>query len=95
MEAITFEFKSHITLGSNLPVKDLVEGVLYHVRPFHPVIDAIAYVMVDAVSWLLYIRVSLTPYAGHRSKAKNLQVKISRKTCKVTGLIFLRRSGRT
>lgn len=35
LEVNEFAFKSHVTQSTNSPVKGLVEGVLFHLRPTH------------------------------------------------------------
>lgn len=69
--AITFEF-AVIVQQSNSPVIGLVKNCLYHLRPFHPVIDAVAYVEVGTTPWLLLIQVSLSAYTMHETKLNNL-----------------------
>ena len=78
--SFTFESTSRVT--EQKPLKELKEGVLYHLRPFHPMIDAVAYVHDKHVrggdekeAWLLLIQVSLSSYSCshmHTSKAKDL-----------------------
>lgn len=68
---IVFNLESHISKqDSGLPVTEcLIDRTLVYLRPCHPVIDAVAYVTVDSVPWLLFIQVSLSEYGDHQSKA--------------------------
>lgn len=48
-------------------------GIVYHLREFHPVIDAIGYFEdEELLKWLVMIQVSLSPYKNHKSKAASL-----------------------
>lgn len=73
-ENVVFRFKSHISKqDSNLPVTQrLMDGTLVYLRPGHPVMDAVAYIKVDGMPWLLFIQVSLSEYGNHKSQAKDL-----------------------
>ncbi len=84
LQTNSFSFKYCVTQNSNSPVKSLASDVLYHLRPCHPVIDAVACVMVDDKPWLLLIQVSLSAYKGHDSKFKDLKNQI--KGCERTSL---------
>ena len=68
LKAITFLF----SCNSSMLIQGLGEGVLYHLRPGHPVIDAVAFVKVDDTPWLLLIQVSISAYKDHKSKAEHL-----------------------
>ena len=69
---IVFEFKSHISKqDSALPVAEpLMNDTLVHLRPCHPVIDAVAYVTAEDKPWLLFVQVS--EYEKHNSKAMDI-----------------------
>ena len=78
--SFTFSFAAPIT--EQKPLKELKEGIIYQLRPLHPVIDAVAYVHDKNVreknkddkkeAWLLLIQVSLSSYSSHKSKADDL-----------------------
>ena len=72
LDAITFEFGAHVQQSECSPTTSLTKNCLYQVRPFHPVIDAVAYVEVQNKPWLLLIQVSLSTYKSHKSKLINL-----------------------
>ena len=68
-----FEFQHYDKNKGKLPVKTLMKQVLYHLRPFHPVVDAVGYTEDSKGNkWLLLIQVSLSTYSDHKSKASNL-----------------------
>jgi hypothetical protein len=78
LKTIVFKFKSYVSNQvSNSPVKCLPEGVLYFLRSFHPVIDAVAHVRVGNTPWLVLIQVSLSDYRNHESKINDLKKEIT------------------
>ncbi len=77
LKAMTFLFKYHVTQQSNSPIKNLLPDVLYHVRPCHPLIDAVTCVKVDDEPWLLLIQVSLSTYKSHNSKFTDINNQIN------------------
>ena len=96
LQTIVFNFKCHVSnQASNSPVKSLPEGVLFFLRPFHPVIDAVAYVRVGETPWLVLIQVSFSDYHEHNSKVNDLKKKITgceenKKTKKLNWLDYYR-----
>ena len=68
----SFKFSFHVHVEMFTAVQQLSEGTLYHLRPKHPVIDAVGYLKVDEQLWLLLIQESLSPYTNHRLKAGDL-----------------------
>lgn len=70
-----FSFSAHVEMCT--AVKQLNRGTLYHLRPEHPVIDAVGYVKVDGQPWLLMIQVSLSQYKQHDSKAGDLMNRVN------------------
>ena len=58
----------------NEPLTNMNEGILYHLRDKHPVIDAVGIFKEKASrkEWLLMVQVSLSSYTRHKSKAVNL-----------------------
>ena len=56
------------------PLTNMTEGILYHLREKHPVIDAVGKFKEAKGQkvWLLMVQVSLSSYTQHRSKAANL-----------------------
>jgi hypothetical protein len=78
LKTIVFNFQACTSNQiSNCPVRGLPEGVLVFLRSFHPVIDAVAYVRVDDIPWLVLIQVSLSDYKHHKSKVNNLKDEIT------------------
>jgi hypothetical protein len=78
LQTIVFNFKSHVSnQDSNSPVKGLPEGILFFLRSFHPVIDAVAYVRVGNTPWLVLMQVSLSKYQKHESKISDLSKDIT------------------
>ena len=73
LKAITFSFTASVSLTFGSPLKAVAEGILYQLRPCHPVIDAVAYVKVKKIQWLLLIQVSLSAYDKHRSQIQHLK----------------------
>jgi hypothetical protein len=65
----SYIFEFHVKQRPGTPVKKIQPNVLYHLRPNHPVIDAVAYVN----QTLVLIQVSLSKYEVHKSKAGDLQ----------------------
>ena len=66
----TFRFNFHKNYTWN---KQLTKGVLYRLRPFHPVIDAVGYTEdSDGEPWLLLIQVSLSNYKANSTKVEDL-----------------------
>ena len=70
----TFEIKVTKQLLPGEPLTNMTEGVLYHLREKHPVIDAVGKFKEAKGQkvWLLMVQVSLSSYTQHRSKAANL-----------------------
>jgi hypothetical protein len=52
LQEATFKFSTSIRQSECAPVRGLVKGCLYHLRPGHPVIDAVAYVKVNETPFL-------------------------------------------
>jgi hypothetical protein len=74
LDTVVFKFKSYVSHAeSNLPVRGLLDGVLYCLRPCHPVIDAVAYIEMAESPWLVLIQVSLSDYKSHSSKLCDLK----------------------
>jgi hypothetical protein len=74
LDTVVFKFKSHVSHAeTNLPVRGLLDGVLYYLRPCHPVIDAVAYIEMAESPWLVLIQVSLSDYKSHSSKLCDLK----------------------
>ena len=73
LKSITFSFTASVSLTFGSPLKAVAEGILYQLRPCHPVIDAVAYVKVEKIQWLLLIQVSLSAYDKHGSKVQDLK----------------------
>ncbi len=42
LKVMTAAFTTHVIHSSDSPVKGLLDGVVYHWRPFHPVLDDVA-----------------------------------------------------
>ena len=58
----------------NVPLQELHEGVLYHLREKHPVIDAVGLLRdSEKELWLVLIQISMSTYQTHRSKAQNVK----------------------
>ena len=76
VEPLKATFNIFIDHVSDTPVIGLLDGVLHHLRPFHPVLDAVAYVNIKDNPWLFLIQVSLSEYKSHRSKISDLTNKI-------------------
>ena len=72
-DSVTIDISLSVGMNSNEPVKELVNGVLYHLRPNHPVIDAVGYFEKSGGKYLLLIQVSLTDCINHRSKAVDIK----------------------
>ena len=77
-----FVFEDRVNLKVSEPAKKLKMGVLYHLRPCHPVVDAVAYVYdQDGKPWLLLIQMSIFTYSSckfdYRSEVKRLLQKPS------------------
>ena len=69
----TLSVEVRTTMKLDEPVRELKPGVLYHLRPLHPVIDAVGYLRgKDNISWLVLVKVSLSDYSHHDSKAEDL-----------------------
>ena len=69
----TLDVQVRTDMGLDEPVRELKLGVLYHLRPFHPVIDAVGYLeSQDKQPWLVLVQVSLLDYVQHTSKAQHL-----------------------
>ena len=65
--------KININKSVETAVSNLCVGVLYHLRPMHPVIDAVGVLQDESGSHhLAMIQVSLSPYEKHNSKAGDL-----------------------
>jgi hypothetical protein len=73
-KSIVFQFESQISMQeSALPfVNRLMNGTLVHLRPCHPVMDAVAYITKEDIPWLLFVQVSLSEYDDHKSKAMDV-----------------------
>jgi hypothetical protein len=67
------EIKFCIKMEANQPVTELEPGVLYQLRPSHPVIDAVLYVEKSDRVLLFLIQVSISTYSIHDSKAGDLK----------------------
>ena len=75
MNAVTFDIGMFLSVGKAL--SEINVGVLYHLREFHPVIDAIGSFVHEGQHWLVMIQVSLSKYSDHKSKAADLFKKTS------------------
>lgn len=89
LSAITFCFDCHLRQQFNSPLKGLVKGVLYHLRDFHPVIDAVSYVDVGNTPWLLLIQVSFKTYQGHDKTFTMLLQDVKEGETQQLGLIII------
>lgn len=69
----TINIAMSLEMDSRQPVKNLLPGVLYHLRPNHPVIDAVGYFVESGMEYLLLIQVSLSKYSDHRSPAGDIK----------------------
>lgn len=69
-----FKFTARVQCRSGQALTRMEEGILYHLRAKHPVIDAAARVNDgNGKKWLLLLQVSLSPYKEHMSKAADLK----------------------
>ena len=67
------EISCNVKMEANQPVTTLSPTILYHLRPCHPVIDAVLYTESTEKALLLLIQVSISTYKGHKnSKAGDL-----------------------
>lgn len=69
---ISARFGFNTTVAMSTAVNELVNGTLYRLRPRHPVIDAVGYLMEGSQPWLLLMQVSISTYSNHTSKVKDL-----------------------
>ena len=61
-----------------MPLHTIAQGSLVQLREKHPVIDAVTRVKDQTdKEWLLLIQVSLSAYSEHKSKAGDLQKRIT------------------
>ena len=69
LKVLRATFSQHIDHDSGSAVQGLLDGVVHHLRPFHPVIDAVAYAKIDDIPWLFLIQVSTSDYKTHLTKS--------------------------
>ena len=72
LRSATFKFTRHVSQSENSAISGLSIGCLYKLRPYHPVIDNVAYVIHDKQPWLVLIQVSLLAYKAHKSNIADL-----------------------
>ena len=55
----------------------LQQNVLYHLQPTHPVIDAVLWIKSGERIYLILLQISLLSYSDHKTKYRDLHLKVS------------------
>ena len=71
LKSVRFTISAHSVKTTAL--QEIYPGILYHLRDFHPTIDAVGcFTVEENAKWLVMIQISLSTYSKHKSKAADL-----------------------